>query len=82
MWNDRPARGQIVGELDALEEMDVCLSVRELRDVMSKAGELHVARLLSGKFVLEPWFRVRVDSDGQWITAYGIEVTPDEDDGA
>lgn len=82
MWNDRPAKSQIVGELDKLEEMDVALSVRELRDVMSHAGELHVAKLLSGHYVLEPWVRMRLDSDGEWNVAYGIEVTRDEEDGA
>jgi len=82
VWNDRPARRQIVGEIDRLEEMDVCLSVRELREFLSGAGELHAAKLLSGHYLLEPWIRVRVDSDGDWIVAYGIEVTRDEEDGA
>ena len=79
--NDRPSQHPIVGELDRLEEMDVCLSVRELRDVMSAAGDLHVATLLNGHHLLEPWIRVRVDADGEWIVAYGIEVTPDNEDG-
>lgn len=78
--NDRPARRQIVGEIDRLEEMDVCLSVRELREVMNAAGELHVAKLLSGVYLLEPWIRIRVDADGEWIVAYGIEVTREEKD--
>lgn len=82
MWNDRPARNQIVGEIDRLEEMDVCLSVPELRDLLSTTGELHVAKLLSGHYVLEPWIRVRVDSDGDWVMAWGIEVTVDQEDGA
>lgn len=82
MWNDCPAKTQIVGVIDSLEEMDVCLSMPELREVMRAAGELHVAKLLSGHHLLEPWMRVRVDSDGEWITAFGIEVTSIEEDGA
>ena len=80
MFDNRPS--QIVGELDRLEEMDVRLSVRELREVMSRAGEQHVAKLVSGHYVLEPWIRLRLDSDGDWQVAWGIEVTRDEDDGA
>jgi len=80
VWNNRPARRPIVGELDRLEEMDVCLSPRELRECLSSTGELHTAKLLSGQYLLEPWFRWRVDADGEWITAHGIEVTRDEGD--
>lgn len=82
MWDYRPARRQIVGEIDRLEEMDVYLSIRELRAFLNGAGDLHAAKLLSGHYLLEPWIRVRVDADGEWIVAYGIEVTRDEDDGA
>lgn len=81
MWNDRPARRPIVGDLDKLEEMDVCLSVPELRDMLSTTDAVHLARLLSGQYLIEPWLRVRVDSDGDWICAWGIEVMPDADDG-
>lgn len=83
MRDDRPARSQIVGELDRLEEMDVCLSVPELRVILSDSDARHVASLLSGQYVLEPWIRVRIDSDGDLHLAWGIEVLPDEsDDGA
>ena len=82
MWNDRPARRPIVGELDRLEEMDVYLTVRELREFLSGTGDLHSAKLLSGQYLLEPWFRARLDADGEWMTAYGIEVTREEEDGA
>lgn len=82
MWNDRPSRRQIVGEIDKLEEMDVSLSIRELREFLNGAGELHAAKLLSGHYVLEPWIRVRLDADGDLMVAYGIEVTQDDEDGA
>lgn len=82
MWNDRPARRPIVGEIDRLEEMDVSLSVPELRSLLSVTGEPHVAKLFSGQYTLEPWLRARLDADGDWYIGWGIEVMPDEDDGA
>ncbi len=83
MWNDRPARRPIVGDVGHLEEMDICLSVPELRDILARMGKPHVAKLLSGRYLLEPWLRVRVDVDGDWNCGWGIEVTnDDEDDGA
>lgn len=80
MWDYRPSQRQIVGELDRLEEMDVFLSVRELREFLSGAGDLHAAKLLSGYYLLEPWIRLRQDQDGDWQMAYGIEVTRDDDE--
>jgi len=53
-----------------------------LREFLKPGGEPHVSRLLSGHYLLEPWLRVRVDADGEWIVAYGIEVSRDGKDGA
>jgi hypothetical protein len=80
VWNDRPAKRQIVGELNALEEMDVCLSLREFREFFGEAQSRRSTQLLSGTFVLEPWVRVRMGDD--WMVTAGIEVTRDEEDGA
>lgn len=78
MWNDRPARRPVVGEIDRLEEMDVCLSLREYREFFGSAHSRRSTQLLSGTFVLEPWVRIRMSDD--WMVTAGIEVTRDEDD--
>lgn len=80
MWNDRPAKRQIVGELNHLEEMDVCLSLLEFREFFGSEHSRRATQLLSGTFVLEPWVRVRMGDD--WMITAGIEVTRDEEDGA
>ncbi len=85
MWNDRPARRQIV-TMGNIEEMDVCLSLREYREFFGNERSRRATQprrstaLLSGTFVLEPWIRVRMSDD--WMVTAGIEVTRDEEDGA
>lgn len=79
MWNDRAARKAIV-EMGNIEEMDVCLSLREYREFFGQAQSRRSTQLLSGTFVLEPWVRVRMGAD--WMITAGIEVTRDEEDGA
>jgi len=63
-----------------IEEMDVCLSLREYREFFGSDASRRATQLLSGTFVLEPWVRVRMGDD--WMVTAGIEVTRDEDDGA
>ncbi len=79
MWNDRPARRQVV-VMGNIEEMDVCLSLREYREFFGSEQSRRAVQLLSGTFVLEPWIRIRMGDD--WMITAGIEVTRDEDDGA
>ena len=79
MWNDRPARRPVV-TMGNIEEMDVCLSLREFREFFGTDQARRSTALLSGTFVLEPWVRIRVGVD--WMVTAGIEVTRDEDDGA
>lgn len=63
-----------------IEEMDVCLSLREYREFFGSAESRASTQLLSGSFVLEPWVRIRMGAD--WMMTAGIEVTRDEEDGA
>lgn len=63
-----------------LEEMDVCLSLREFREFFGQEQSRRATQLLSGTYVLEPWVRVRMGDD--WMVTAGIEVTKDEEDGA
>jgi len=79
VWNDRRAKGPVV-VMGNIEEMDICLSLREFREFFGDDHARHATQLLSGSFVLEPWVRVRVGDD--WMVTAGIEVTRDEDDGA
>jgi hypothetical protein len=81
VWNDRPARRPVVGDLNHYEEMDVCLSLREYREFFDSFNSEDTQRslvLLSGDFVLEPWVRIRMADD--WFLTAGIEVTRDEED--
>ena len=78
MWNDRPARRQVV-MMGNIEEMDVCLSLREFREFFGAEHSRRSTQLLSGTYVLEPWVRVRMGDD--WMVTAGIEVTRDEEDG-
>ena len=77
MWNDRPARQQVV-VMGNIEEMDVRLSFREFREFFGDDQDRRSTQLLSGAFVLEPWVRVRMGVD--WMVTAGIEVTREEDD--
>ena len=62
-----------------IEEMDVCLSLREFREFFGSDESRRSSQLLlSGTFVLEPWVRVRMGDD--WMVTAGIEVTRDEDE--
>ena len=59
-----------------IEEMDVCLSLREYREFFGNDSGRRATQLLSGTYVLEPWVRVRMSDD--WEVTAGIEVTLDE----
>lgn len=77
MWNDRPAK-QPVDVHGDITEMDVQLSVRELRSLLDHDS---ADSLLSGRYLLEPW--VRVTEGAEWTIRTGIAVTPENDeDGA
>lgn len=73
MWNDRPAKHP-VDVNGNIEEMDVQLSVRELRAVLHPET---AESLLSGRFVIEPWIRITDGADLE--IAAGVDVSPDED---
>lgn len=60
-----------------VEEMDVDLEPIEIRAVLKPE---EAARLLTGRFVLEPW--VRVDKGADWEVSMGIEAKPVTEDGA
>jgi hypothetical protein len=77
MWNDALPKRPVVGEKDALEEMDVRLSLAEYREFLKHEDQAHVAKLLGGDYSLEPWVRVRMGET--WILTAGIEVIPVED---
>jgi hypothetical protein len=77
MWNDRPATRPVIGETNAIEEMDVRLSLSEYRQFLADVEQEHRDKLLGGSYVLEPWVRVRMADD--WFLTAGIEVSPDED---
>jgi hypothetical protein len=79
MWNDRRAKRPVV-EMGNIEEMDVCLSLREFREFFGDDASRRSTQLLSGTFVLEPWVRVRMGED--WMITAGIEVTRDQEGGA
>ena len=80
MWHDSAPTRPVFGEIGQREEMDVRLSRHEYREMLKDCDQAHVARLLGGTFTLEPWVRVRMGED--WFLTAGIEVTPDEEDGA
>lgn len=77
MLHDHPARGQVV-TMGNIEEMDVQLSVHELREFFGAGQARHLTQLLGGPYILEPWIRVRMADD--WIVTTGIEVTREEDE--
>lgn len=78
MWNNRPAEKQVVCIGNA-EEMDVRLSPRELNDffMWTTGSKSYSAELLSGKYSLEPFVRIRMAED--WEVEIGVEVMNDED---
>lgn len=77
MHHDRPPKRPLVGEIGKLEEMDVCLSMREYRELLASEDLSHTRRLLSGDYSLEPWVRVRMGDD--WMLTAGIEVLREDD---
>lgn len=80
MWNDRPAKRPVVGMVDSFEEMDVCLSLREYRELLAEMGPAHVTELLSGNYELSPYVSVRMADD--WFLKAEIDAVKDEEDGA
>lgn len=55
------------------EEMEVSLSIRELRELWHLNPTKHLDRV-------EPWVRVRMADD--WEVSFGVEMVYREDDGA